>query len=80
MPESSDDPDAASELDYPPLMREQLAALWEYAIRHGEGWKSQLRKDWLSPLLDPLLGHLHNSHGPGLAGPVRVPGIGNSQT
>ncbi len=59
------DPDPTSrEVDYPPLMHEQLAALLAYALDHGEDWKTQLRKEWLSPLLDPLLAHLQNSHGP----------------
>ena len=52
------------EADYPPLMREQLAALLAYAEDHGAEWKAQLRKDWLSPLLDPFLAHLQSSHGP----------------
>jgi hypothetical protein len=57
------DPLTTREADYPPLMREQLAALLAYAQDHGAGWKVQLRKDWLGPLLDPLLAHLQSSHG-----------------
>lgn len=58
------DPPTTREADYPPLMREQLAALLVYAQDHGAGWKAELRKEWLSPLLDPLLAHLQSSHGP----------------
>ncbi len=60
----SDPAASTQEADYPPLMHEQLAALLTYARDHGAAWKAQLRKDWLSPLLDPLLAHLQSSHGP----------------
>lgn len=53
-----------AESDYPPLMREQLFALREYAKEHGPGWKDRLSKDWLNPTGHPLLFLLRNSHGP----------------
>jgi hypothetical protein len=53
-----------AETDYPPLMREQLSALLDYAADHGSGWKDRLRKDWLNPMVHPLLSLLRNSHGP----------------
>ncbi|MDE1990301.1 MAG: hypothetical protein KGI82_07495 [Betaproteobacteria bacterium] len=52
------------ETDYPPLMREQVSALRDYAMAHGPGCKEKLRKDWASPTSDPLLYPQRNSHGP----------------
>ncbi len=52
------------ETDYPPLMREQVSALRDYAAEHGPGWKEKLRKDWANPTSHPLLYPLRNSHGP----------------
>ena len=63
MSDLSDATSSDSEVDYPPLMREQIAALQDYAAKHGAAWKERLRLDWLSPLIDPLLHRLHNSHG-----------------
>jgi hypothetical protein len=53
-----------TESDYPPLMREQIAALREYAEERGPSWKTKLRKDWSNPAWLPLLTSLRNSHGP----------------
>ncbi len=53
-----------ADADYPPLMREQLSALRDYAEEHGPGWKDRLRKEWLSPTRHPLLAPLPNTHGP----------------
>jgi hypothetical protein len=63
MSDSSNATNCNAEVDYPPLMREQIAALRDYAQKYGPTWKAQLRQDWLCPLIDPLLRHLHNSHG-----------------
>jgi len=44
--------------NYPPLMRDQILALRDYAENHGPGWKEHLRKDWMNILAHPLLQHL----------------------
>jgi hypothetical protein len=53
-----------NETGYPPLMREQICALQEYAQDHGPDWKERLRKEWATICMQPLLQHLRNTHGP----------------
>ena len=50
--------------DYPPLMRDQIRALREYAATHGAAWKRKLDKEWLAATAHPMLQHLRNTHGP----------------
>ncbi len=49
---------------YPPLMRDQAAALRAYARKHGRFWKRKLWFEWMNATAEPLLHHLRNTHGP----------------
>jgi hypothetical protein len=51
------------EANYPPLMRDQLRALRDYAEVHGAKWKETLRKDWQADTAEPLLQLLNTTHG-----------------
>ncbi len=53
----------AMEMDYPPLMQAQAAALRDYARTYGPRWKPMLRAEWLNDTAEPLLHSLRNSHG-----------------
>jgi hypothetical protein len=50
--------------EYPPLMRDQISALRDYARKHGPDGKEHLRKEWVNILAHPLLQRLRNTHGP----------------
>ncbi len=52
-----------TEADYPPLMRGQIRALYDYAEAHGARWKEALRGDWLAATAEPLLQRLNTTHG-----------------
>ncbi len=54
----------ATEIDYPPLMQAQSAALRAYARTYGARWKPMLRAEWFNDTAEPLLHSLRNSHGP----------------
>ena len=51
------------EADFPPLMRQQIDALTEYARAHGRLWKEHLRAEWMNATAHPMLHHLRNTHG-----------------
>lgn len=46
------------------LTPEQLAALKEYAARHGRYWKNKLSSDWVRARDTPLLRQIRNQFGP----------------
>lgn len=42
------------------LDEETMAALREYAAKHGRTWKAQLRADWMKSKAPPALMRLRN--------------------
>jgi hypothetical protein len=49
---------------YPPLTADQLAALQDFAGKHGRCWKQELRDAWQFDGTRQDLQHLRNTHGP----------------
>jgi hypothetical protein len=51
------------EMDCPPLMLCQIAALRAYAAEHGDHWRDGCRSAWAGNTLDPALSRLRGTHG-----------------
>ena len=51
-------------MNYPIVTDEQLAALRDFADKHGRNWKGILMTGWLTAKYPGHLQALRNSHGP----------------
>lgn len=63
---------------YRPLTAEELAAVREYAARHGRYWKDAMRGDWYNASEPGYIQALRNSHGPGWLKTFTLPAGGVS--
>lgn len=57
----------------PELTEEEFEALMEFAVEHGEEWKSELGVAWLRHSAPAVLHRLRNTHGPAWLKSVELP-------